>query len=159
VRPAIDAAAVRAVRCTVARILSNADDREDAAQTALLNALEGFASYSPDRPFLAWLRRIAINAAFDVLRSHARERVGVARALDCGRVTCSVPSPEGAAEAREEWAVARAALSPRRAAAVELMVAGHDREEIGREMGIAPTTVSVFVHAARRTMRAAVGGR
>jgi RNA polymerase sigma-70 factor (ECF subfamily) len=50
------------------------DDREDAAQKALIRAFESIDSYDAERPFLPWLKTIAFRTASDHLRQLRTQR-------------------------------------------------------------------------------------
>lgn len=50
------------------------DDREDAAQKALIRAFESIDSYDADRPFLPWLKTIAFRTASDHMRQLRAQR-------------------------------------------------------------------------------------
>jgi RNA polymerase sigma-70 factor (ECF subfamily) len=49
-----------------------ADAVDDVVQDVLLTVHRALATYDPDRPFLPWLRAIAVRRAIDALRIHGR---------------------------------------------------------------------------------------
>ena len=56
------------------RVLGDRDQAEDAAQEALINAVNGLARFRGDASFRTWLLRIAINAARQIGRRSSRRR-------------------------------------------------------------------------------------
>jgi RNA polymerase sigma-70 factor (ECF subfamily) len=58
----------------VYRMCGDPDLAEDAAQEAFIRAWQRLDSYQPQRPFRAWIYRIAINAALDALRGEKPAR-------------------------------------------------------------------------------------
>ena len=59
---------------TAARVLSDPELAEDAAQDALINALGGLSRFRGEASFRTWLLRITINAARSVGRRNGRRR-------------------------------------------------------------------------------------
>ena len=62
------------VYAVTARVLSDRDLAEDAAQEAFINALRGLKRFRGDASFRTWLLRIALNAARTVARRHFHRR-------------------------------------------------------------------------------------
>lgn len=62
------------VHAITARLLNDRDLAQDAAQDALLNALNGLSRFRGDASFRTWLMRIAVNAARTVGRRKTRRR-------------------------------------------------------------------------------------
>jgi RNA polymerase sigma-70 factor, ECF subfamily len=83
------------VYATTARVLSDRQLAEDAAQDAFMNALNNLHRFRRDASFRTWLLRIALNAAYSVGRRHGRRReVGLAIVEDVAD-----ERPDAAAEA------------------------------------------------------------
>jgi RNA polymerase sigma-70 factor (ECF subfamily) len=57
------------------RLMGNAADAEDIIQDAYISAWQHFAGYDASRSFEAWLRRIVINRAIDLVRRRRRVRI------------------------------------------------------------------------------------
>lgn len=122
---------------------------DDAVQDAMIQLVGNIGRWDPSRPFEPWLATIVRNAA----RQHRRrwrpweplvERLRPSRLdhdLDLGRAA-------GAAlEAFD-------ALSPgQRQAAYHVDVLDMDVDEVARMFGIAPSTVRVQLHRARKSLR------
>lgn len=69
-------------------IVGDQDDAEDIAQETFIAAYRNLATYQHDAPFGAWLRRIAINRAYD----HVRRRQRQSRLVD--EVSAQLPRSE-----------------------------------------------------------------
>lgn len=65
---------VRDIYAVTARLLNDRDLAEDAAQDAIVNALNGLKRFRGDASFRTWLLRIAVNAARSVGRRKTRRR-------------------------------------------------------------------------------------
>lgn len=65
---------VKDVYAVTSRLLNDRDLAEDAAQDALVNALNGLKRFRGDASFRTWLLRIAVNAARSIGRRKTRRR-------------------------------------------------------------------------------------
>lgn len=54
------------------RMLSDAEDAKDVAQTVFLKAYEKLGDFNPDLRFFSWIYRIALNESYDSLDSRGR---------------------------------------------------------------------------------------
>ncbi len=79
-------------------VAGNHADADDAAQEAFLRAFRSLSSYDPNRPFLPWLRRIARNAALDLVTAR-RPIVPLEEVAD---PPDPAPGPEQALRERQE---------------------------------------------------------
>lgn len=78
----------------VRRYVGNADDAYDILQDALISAWEGLNRYDPERPFVAWVRVIALNKCRDFSRRRRFRRL-ILDAFAAEPVTTDAPvSPE-----------------------------------------------------------------
>ncbi len=93
------------VRAIIARIIGPVDDLDDLVQQTFVSAWRTLATFDAQRPFAAWLNRIAINLAKDWRK--ARRRSEVSLAIDPEGPAAH--NPETAAAQREE--LARLALA------------------------------------------------
>ena len=143
---------------TAYRITGNATDAEDVLQTVFLRLVRRDASAPPLENSEPYLRRAAINAALDVVRTW--------------RAAETVSLPDSLAERggldRDEWrdALRRAlaTLPPQTAEIFALrFFEGHSNAEIARMLGVSRVRVAVTVHRARRRLkkeiRSIMGGR
>jgi RNA polymerase sigma-70 factor (ECF subfamily) len=71
-------------------ITGNHDDADDAAQETFIRVYRALRSYDPERPFKAWLKRIAYNTSLNVLRA---SRVRLRDTADIGLAELANPSP------------------------------------------------------------------
>jgi len=97
----------RMVVSVVYAVLGCRDEAEDTAQEAFVNAHRGIKGYRLRYPYVAWLRRIAVNAAISQLRRRRRTR----RADEIG----AAANPGPAAHPIEHVAAAERGASVRRA--------------------------------------------
>jgi RNA polymerase sigma-70 factor (ECF subfamily) len=130
---------------TAYRITGNAADAEDVLQVVFLRLLRR----APDAEALdcqeSYLRRAAINAALDVIRSRQTDR-----SLE---VTADVPQ-EDQPELRRELARALGQLDARSAEIFTLrFLEGFTNREIAKMLRISQVLVAVIVHRARKQLR------
>ena len=135
------------------RITGNAVDAEDVLQTVFLRLLRRGRDADPLENYESYLRRSAINAALDVIRSR--------------QVNQTVPLPEDSSglmpteNARSDVSDLRLALSramaqlkPRSAEIFALrFIEGLSNREIAQALGISQVLVAVIVHRARQQLR------
>ena len=134
---------------TAYRITGNAADAEDVSQTVFLrlfrrehDALENEESY---------LRRAAINAALDVIRSRQSDRTVELADLP-------EPAHDDPRELRQALGKALAQLKPRPAEIFTLrFLEGFSNPQIARMLGISQVLVAVIVYRARQQLRKELG--
>ena len=139
----------RMVFRTAYRITGNAADAEDVLQVVFLRLLRrGREAEAPDNSE-AYLRRAAINASLDVIRSRQAERT----------VELNVDLPQGSTpELRRALASAVAKLPARSAEVFTLrFLLGFTNSEIGRTLGISSVLVAVIIHRTRQQLRKELG--
>jgi RNA polymerase sigma-70 factor (ECF subfamily) len=138
---------------TAYRITGNAGDAEDVLQTVFLRLLRRSQNADPLENAESYLRRAAINAALDVIRSRGADR--------------TIPLPEeasglmppGRAQAdvfglRQALTRALARLKPRPAEIFALrFIEGLSNQQIARTLGISQMLVAVIVHRTRQQLR------
>ena len=139
------------------RVLGDRAEAEDVAQEALLRLHGAEVRERPDAEVAAWLRRVAMNLAFNRARDRSRATV---RAERTARLE-PAPAVEGVVDAvlaREEAESVRAALValPERQRAVLLLRhSGYRYAEIAETLGIAVGSVGVLLARAERAFRRA----
>lgn len=147
---------------TVYRLVENAEDAQDVAQEAFINAYTSLDSFKGDSLFFTWLYRIAVNTAI----SHRRKRRIPVR-VDLGRSDADMllepadPSdlakPGHALEqAEQEQAVHRALarLSPEHRAVLVLKdLEGQKYEDMAELLGVPIGTIRSRIHRARLELR------
>jgi RNA polymerase sigma-70 factor (ECF subfamily) len=100
----------------------------------------------------SYLRRAAVNAALDVIRSRQSERAVELTEISAGA------APEGSRELRQALARALAQLKPRPAEIFTLrFLEGFSNPEIARMLGISQVLVAVLVHRTRQQLRKQLG--
>lgn len=138
---------------TAYRITGNAVDAEDVLQTVFLRLLRRGRNADPLENPESYLRRAAINAALDVIRSRQAEQ--------------TVPLPEGPFELlqaepvqadvsglRQALTRAMAQLKPRPAEIFALrFLEGFSNQQIAQTLGLSQVLVAVIVHRTRQQLR------
>jgi RNA polymerase sigma-70 factor (ECF subfamily) len=136
----------------------NPAQAEDAAQAALLAALESLGAYRGDAPIEAWLRRIVVSACHRLRRGRKNDP-GFNLPLDetvAAGASAATPAPqEDAAILGERLALLRAALAAVPAASLTLLLE-HETDDVpiadlARRHG---TTVDAVKSRLKRTRRA-----
>ena len=130
---------------TAYRITGNAADAEDALQAVFLRMLrQRPGTVAPENPE-SYLRRAAINAALDVIRSRQTDRT----------VELNVDLPhDESPELRQALKRALAQLEPRSAEVFTLrFFEGFTNPQIATMLGISRVLVAVIVHRTRQQLR------
>ena len=152
-------------------MLGSDADAADAVQDAFVRAYRNLDSLEPGRPFGPWFRAILRNRCLDELRS-ARSRREVSREREPDGSAGTAPEPGTRArggrgshrprgpervEREELGRIVRSALKElsdeKRAVLVLREMEEMSYEEIARELGVSPGTVSSRLHHARRELR------
>lgn len=148
---------------TAYRVTGNANDAEDVLQTIFLRLLKRPPAALDAARAGGYLRRAAITASLDLIRSRKRSRLV---ALDQQLIEEVKPAVDGASdpgrrfaglELRERLRRELAKVNPR---AAEMFVLryfeGYRNSEIGPMMGTSRMTVAVTLHRLRKRLRAAL---
>ena len=148
---------------TAYRVTGNANDAEDVLQTIFLRLLKRPPAALDAAKAGGYLRRAAINASLDLIRSRKRSRLV---ALDQQLIEEVKPAVDGASdpgrhyaglELRERLRRELAQVNPR---AAEMFVLryfeGYRNSEIGPMMGTSRMTVAVTLHRLRKRLQAAL---
>jgi RNA polymerase sigma factor (sigma-70 family) len=133
---------------TAYRITGNAADAEDVLQTVFLRLLRRTSESGAMENEESYLRRAAINASLDVIRSRQSsptvELIDVPSNRDEGEVT----------ELRQVLGRALSKLQPRSAEIFTLrFIEGMSNLEIARSLGISQVSVAVTVFRTRQQLR------
>lgn len=150
------------VRAVALAILRNRSDAEDAAQEAYLRAFRRASAYRGEGPVGAWLCRIAVRAAHDVLRRADRQR----RLLEVARPVGNPGERAGSAEPEDDLrrrteveSALRKLPDDEREALVLKEVAGMTYREISESCGVPLGTVQSRIHRARQRLAEALSPR
>jgi RNA polymerase sigma-70 factor, ECF subfamily len=130
---------------TAYRITGNAADAEDVLQTVFLRMVRRASDAEAMDNQESYLRRAAINAALDVIRSRQAERTV--------ELTIDLPG-RNTPELRRALASALAQLPARSAEVFTLrFLEGITNSEIAKMLGISQVLVAVIVHRTRQQLR------
>ncbi len=133
----------------ILQVVRDTSIAEDLTVETFWRAYRGHARFDPRREFGAWVRRIAMNAALDYLRT-ARPQEELPREL-----AASVASdPAMAQELRRKMAAAFRRLPPKlQITAALALIEEYAYPEIGAALGISVGAVKVRVYRAVRLLR------
>lgn len=137
---------------TAYRITGNAADAEDVLQTVFLRLVRREAKADAVEDYESYLRRAAINAALDVIRSRQATPT-VELFEDAGEV-----AQHDGGDLRRALGRALARLKPRAAEIFALrFLEGVSNPEIAHLLGISQVLVAVIVHRTRQQLRKELG--
>lgn len=139
------------------RITGREDDAEDALQDAFISAFRNLDGYRGDATFGAWLKRIVVNKAINILRRRRFELFPEDEHWD-------VAEPETPVEYKDELTVDRV-----RRAIEELpdgyrsvlslyLLEGYDHQEISQILGISESTSKSQLNRAKARLREKLTG-
>lgn len=134
------------------RITRSEDDAEDALQEAFISAFRNLDSYRGDAAFGAWLKRIVVNKAINVLKKKKHELIPDDEQWDVADV-------DDTAEYREDLTVERVKKAIEqlpdgyRAVLSLYLLEGYDHEEIGEILGISESTSKSQLNRAKSKLR------
>ncbi|HSY91721.1 MAG TPA: sigma-70 family RNA polymerase sigma factor [Candidatus Binatus sp.] len=133
---------------TAYRIAGNAADAEDVSQTVFLRLFRRSAGSEVLENEESYLRRAAINAALDVIRSRQSDRT-----VELADMPAE-PAREDTGDLRRALGRALAQLKPRPAEIFALrFLEGFSNLQIARMLGISQVRVAVIVHRTRLQLR------
>jgi RNA polymerase sigma-70 factor (ECF subfamily) len=143
----------------IRRYIADRDDAYDVLQESFVSAWSALSRFDPERPFEAWLRRIALNKCRDRARRSAVRRAAL-RLFGFGEAGASEDhaAPAADANARIEHAVRRleAAIArlPRslKEPLVLTMLEGLSHRDAGETLGINAKAVETRVYRAKRQL-------
>lgn len=140
------------------RITGREEDAEDALQEAFISAFRNLNNYRGDAAFGAWLKRIVVNKAINVLKKRKHELMPEDESWD-------VAEPEAAVEYKEELTVdqVRKAIDQLpdgyRAVLSLYLLEGYDHEEIAGILNISESTSKSQLNRAKNKLREFLTGR
>lgn len=137
---------------TAYRITGNAADAEDVLQTVFLRLVRRGVNAEAVENEESYLRRAAINAALDVIRSRQASPT-----VELSDLPVEIP-PNDAGDLRQALGRALAQLKPRPAEIFALrFLEGFSNPQIARMLGISQVLVAVIVHRTRQQLRKELG--
>jgi RNA polymerase sigma-70 factor, ECF subfamily len=138
---------------TAYRITGNAGDAEDVLQTVFLRMLRRGRNADPLENAESYLRRAAINAALDVIRSRQANPT-VALPEEKSGLMPSAPAAVDISGLRQALSRAMAELKPMQAEIFALrFLEGHGNRQIAQALGISQVRVAVILHRTRLQLR------
>jgi RNA polymerase sigma-70 factor, ECF subfamily len=139
------------------RMLSSANDAEDAAQETFLRAYHGLSRYDTQRSFSTWLLSIAAHYCIDQIRRR-RFTIMSFEELPAFDPPDQAPGPERSLVTKEKQQQVQAlleSLNPQdRAAVVMRYWYDFSYEEIGESLSLTVSAVKSRLHRARRELAA-----
>ncbi len=141
---------------TAYRITGNAADAEDVSQTVFLRLFRRRASADALENEESYLRRAAVNAALDVMRSRQADRTVELPDLPAEPAQDDPRDLQMALGQALRRALAQ--LKPRSAEIFALrFLEGFSNPEIARMLGVSQVLVAVIVHRTRQQLRKELG--
>jgi RNA polymerase sigma-70 factor, ECF subfamily len=138
---------------TAYRITADAGDAEDVLQTVFLRMLRRDRNADALENPEAYLRRAAINAALDVIRSRQADQ-SVPLPEDDSSLMPTTPAQADVRGLRQALALAMAQLKPMQAEIFALrFLEGFSNQQIAKTLGISQVRVAVIVHRTRLQLR------
>lgn len=138
------------------RVTGNLADAEDAAQSVFLRLARADLDSCRIQDVASYLRRAAVNAALDLLRSrNLHEKIPIEQAVDLPSSTQLSPEQAGSSsELRDQFRRAITKLHPRAAEMFALRyLEGFDNREVARMMQTSQAVVAVTLHRARARLQ------
>jgi RNA polymerase sigma-70 factor (ECF subfamily) len=142
----------------IRRYVADRDDAYDLLQESFVSAWSALSRFDPERPFEAWLRRIALNKCRDRARRNAVRRAALAL-LGLGKAEGgddSTPAPDsGAASEQARLKLEKAVADlPRqlKEPLVLTMLEGMSHKDAGEFLGINAKAVETRVYRAKRRL-------
>jgi len=138
---------------TAYRITGNAGDAEDVLQTVFLRLLRRGRNADPLENVESYLRRAAINAALDVIRSRQADQ-SVPLPDEESALSPAAPVTADFSGLRQALSRAVAQLKPSQAEIFALrFLEGLSNQQIAQSLGISQVRVAVVVHRTRLQLR------
>lgn len=134
------------------RITGREEDAEDALQEAFISAFKNLDSYRADATFGAWLKRIVVNKAINVLKKRRHELMPEDEQWD-------VAEEETPSDYKEELTIDRVKKAIEelpdgyRSVLSLYLLEGYDHQEIAEIMGITESTSKSQLNRAKGKLR------
>lgn len=134
------------------RITGREEDAEDALQEAFISAFNNLASYRGDATFGAWLKRIVINKAINVLKKRRHELIQDNESWDIATEDEPAAYREGLTVERVKKAIGELPDGYRAVLSLYLLE-GYDHQEIAAIMNISESTSKSQLNRAKAKLR------
>lgn len=130
----------------------NRADAEDVAQDVCVRLARALGSFDGRSAFTSWLYRVVLNAVRDRQRQGAR-RLKQADALREVSASDVAPDQESAVAERQLWDAVRRLPEKQRDAMLLVYAEERSHAETARIMGVKESTVSWYVHEAKKALK------
>ncbi len=138
------------------RIVNNQEEAEDVLQEAFISAFRNLDHYRGDATFGAWLKRIVVNKAINVIKTRKWERLPDDDRFDVPEeITAEAEFPYTAEQVRK--AIEKLPDGYRSVMSLYLLE-GYDHEEIAEIMGITESTSKSQLNRSKRKLREILEG-
>jgi RNA polymerase sigma factor (sigma-70 family) len=140
------------------RIVNNADEAKDVLQEAFISAFNSLENYRGDAAFGAWLKRIVVNKAINLVRRRRFERIPETDGFDVGEET-SADELEGFPYTVEKVKGAMEQLPEGYRVVMSLyLLEGYDHSEIGAILGITESTSKSQFNRSKKKLKEILKG-
>jgi RNA polymerase sigma factor (sigma-70 family) len=140
------------------RITGSEEDAEDALQEAFISAFRSLESYRGDAAFGAWLKRIVINKAINVVKKKKHELIPEDEGWDVAESTEVTEYKEELTVDRVKAAIAQLPDGYRTVLSLYLLE-GYDHQEIAEIMNISESTSKSQLNRAKGKLRELLTGK
>jgi RNA polymerase sigma factor (sigma-70 family) len=134
------------------RITGREEDAEDALQEAFVSAFRNIESYRGDATFGAWLKRIVVNKAINIIKKKREELMPEDAQWDVAEEEESIEYREGLTIERVRDAIQQLPDGYRSVLSLYLLE-GYDHQEIAEIMGISESTSKSQLNRAKNKLR------
>lgn len=135
------------------RITGNEDDADDVLQEAFISAFKNLDNYRADATFGAWLKRIVVNKAINVLKRKKQESLPDDEQWDIAEETVEEEvSYHGLTVERVKVAIQQLPEGYRAVLTLYLLE-GYDHQEIGEILGVSESTSKSQLNRAKSKLR------
>jgi RNA polymerase sigma factor (sigma-70 family) len=140
------------------RIVNNSDEAKDVLQDAFISAFNNLENYRGDAAFGAWLKRIVVNKAINLVRRRRFERMPETEGFDI-REENNVDELEGYPFTAEKVRGAMEQLPEGYRVVMSLyLLEGYDHAEIGEILGITESTSKSQFNRSKKKLREILEG-
>jgi RNA polymerase sigma factor (sigma-70 family) len=134
------------------RITGREEDAEDALQEAFISAFKNLESYRGDATFGAWLKRIVVNKAINIVKKRREELMPEYAQLDVAEEEENIEYREGLTVERVRDAIQQLPDGYRSVLTLYLLE-GYDHQEIAEIMSISESTSKSQLNRAKNKLR------
>lgn len=135
------------------RITSDEDDASDALQEAFISAFNNLHHYRGDATFGAWLKRIVVNKAINVLKKRRFESLPEDERWDMAEETGDGDVEYGELTVERVKRAIQQLPEGYRAVLSLYLVEGYDHQEIGEILGVSESTSKSQLNRAKKKLR------